>query len=472
MGLPNVLNTGHSGMMAAKAGVATSGHNVANANTEGYSRQRVQTTTNTPRSVGSKGMVGTGTLIDRVDRINDEYIEKQVRNSGRDLAHMEEKDLMLKQVEDIFNEMDGEGLNRLMSKFFNEFRKLGNDPDSEAVRQSVREASQAMVSDFRRLRKEVEDVRMHIDARIEGQVGEINALATEIKDMNIRIKTAALGGAAPNDLLDKRDQLLRKLGSYMDLSMHKDNHGNFIVDIRGVGPLIAGPEVQRFAVERSPADDQGKPENALDVKSSSSANSIITHSVKGGKMGALLSVRDNTLSTIMERLDELAYGVSESVNQIHRQGFSRNGVQGIDYFKQMDTKHRAAEFIGLSDHVSASVNNIAAALVPDAPGDNRIAVAIANVQNLRLMNEGKSSMDDYFNSIVSDVGVLSARNKSTMNQQRDIQQQLGKMRDQISGVSIDEETTNLLQYQHVFDASAKVISVADEMLKTVLDLRR
>lgn len=473
MGVSNIFRTGHSGMIAAKAAVATTGHNIANANTEGFSRQRVETEASTPRpAVGSHAVIGTGTHINRVTRINDEYIEKQIRNGSRDLAHFEEKDIALRQTEDIFNEMNGDGLNRLISRFFNEFRKLSNEPDNEAVRQSVREATNAVVNDFHRLRNEVEDVRRHIDSRLEGYTKEINTLSEQIKDLNIEINKLEMGGAFANDLLDKRDQALKKLGSYMDLTMHKDNHGNFIVDVRGVGPLVVGPNAEKFSVNRSPADDLGKPEGAFDVKTSASARSIVTHSLRGGKVGALLEVRDQTLSTILDRLDELAFGLTQSVNDIHVQGFTRNGLQGVAFFRPVDQKHRAAEFIGLSEDIEASVNNIATAAIPDAPGDNRIALAISGLQGIRLMNEGKASFDDFYNSIMSDVGVTAQRNRSGINQQRDIMTQLNKMRDQISGVSIDEETANLMQFQHTYDASAKVIQVADEMLKTVLELKR
>ena len=165
-------------MVAAKAAIATTGHNIANANTEGYSRQRVMTeSTPAQGGPGSHAQIGTGTQIARVERVNDEYIEKQLRNGGRDLANMEEKDLMLKQTEDIFNEMNGDGVNRLISRFFNEFRQLSNEPDNEAVRQSVREGAQAMINDFHRLRHEVEDVRDHIDSRLEGYAREANDLA-------------------------------------------------------------------------------------------------------------------------------------------------------------------------------------------------------------------------------------------------------------------------------------------------------
>ena len=473
MGLPNVMLTGRSGMVAAKAAIATSGHNVANANTEGYSRQRVIQATDTPqKGPGSGALIGQGTTIARVERVNDEYVEKQLRNSGRNLANCEEKEVVLKQTEDIFNEMGGEGLNRLVARFFNEFRKLANEPDNEAVRQSVREASQALVNDFHRLRNSVDDVRKHIDARIEAHCKEVNSLGEELRDLNQKVRAVEIGGASPNDLLDQRDAVLRKLGSYMDLNMHKDKEGNYVVDIVGVGPLVAGPNTEKFYVRRSPSDDQGKPENAYDVVSTASSKSVITHQVKGGKLGGLIDTRDKTLSTILDRLDDLAFTLSNSVNEIHRQGFTRHGVRGMDFFGPVMIKERAAEFIQLSDAVQSSVNNIATAAIPDAPGDNRIAIAISGIQNMRIMSDQKATMDDFYNSIVSDVGVAVARNKSTMHQQKDIQTQLGKIRDQISGVSIDEETANLLQFQHAFDASAKVIQVADRMMETVLNLKK
>lgn len=471
MAIPSLFQTGRSGMVASKAAMATTGHNISNANTEGYTRQRVETVA-APPQVHGHHMVGTGALVSRVGRVNDDYIEKQLRNGGRDMAHMEEKDVMLKQTEDIFNEMNGDGLNRLISRFYNEFRRLSNEPDNEAVRQSVREGAQAMINDFHRLRREVEDVRNHIDARLEGYTREINAYSEEVKDLNIKIKVQEASGATANDLQDKRDMALRKLGSYMDLTMHTDKDGAYSIDVRGVGPLVTGPEVQKFSVDRTPADENGKTENSLELRTTASAQGNVTHQVRGGKVGALVEVRDGTLSTIQARLDDLAFTMSEMVNDIHEQGFTRLGGVGVSFFKRLEGQDRAAEFLQLSDDVKANVNNIAAAAEPDAPGDNRIAIAISSLQGSKLMNDGKSTMDDWYNSIVSDVGVASSKNRFGMNQQKDIMTQLGKMRDQISGVSIDEETANLMQFQHAFDASARVIQIADECLKTVLELKR
>lgn len=473
MGIPNILQTGKSGMMASRAAIATTGHNISNANTEGYSRQRVQTTPlDLHGAPYSKNRIGTGTTVNRIERMNDAYIEKQIRNGGRDMANYEEKDIALRQTEDIFNEMNGDGLNRLVARFFNEFRKLSDEPENEAIRQAVREASAAMVNDFHRLRNEVNEVREHIDSRIEGYMLEVNQLTEDIKKQNRQIVELEAIGGQPNDLYDKRDVTLKKLGEYLDISMHKDRQGSYMIDIKNVGPLIAGPENETFSAERSPEDDQGKPAGSFDIRTSASANGVITHQLRGGKLGALVEVRDKTLNTILSRLDELAFSISHAVNAIHEQGVTPRGAQGVSFFNRLDTMDRAAEFLDLSDAVKSNVNNIATAAVADAPGDNRIALAIAGIQQRRIMGEGNATIDSWYNSMISEVGVASSKNKFALNQQRDINTQLAKFREQISGVSIDEETTQLMQYQHLFDASSKVIQVADEMMKTVLNLKR
>jgi len=473
MAIPSIMNTGNSGLVAAKTAIATTGHNITNANTEGFSRQRV--ITEAADAAGGRFSnvgVGMGTHVTRVERINDEYIEKQLRNSQKEFSHFEEKDLLLKQVEDVFNEMNGDGLNRLVSKFFNEFRKLSQEPESPAFRESLREASQAMVNDFHRLRSEVDEVRKHIDAKIEGYTKEVNSLSGQIAELNGQIRQEEVKGHSPNDLLDKRDLALKRLSSFLDVAMHKDNNDHYNVDIRGVGPLVTSVFHETLSAERTPADDQGKPEQAYDLISTGTARGTITHQIKGGKLGALVETRDRTLSTILSRLDEMAYSLTTAVNDVHVQGFTLNGMQGVRFFNPLEERDRAAEFISLSDEVRSSANNIATAVEPDSPGDNRIAIGIARLQNEKFLGDGSSTADEWYNSIVSDVGVASSRNRFSLNQQKDIMTQLNKVREQISGVSIDEETANLLQFQHVFDASAKVIQIADEMFKTVLALKR
>lgn len=475
MGILNVLQTGKSGMTTAKAGIATSGHNISNANTEGYSRQRVQSEAQITKQMAGKGgpYIGEGSKISRVERINDSYIEKQLREGGRDMAYHEEKQVFLNQVEDVFNEMNGDGLNRLVSRFFNDFRKLSNDPSSEAIRQSVRESSQAMVNDFKRLRTEMEQVQAHVDNRVDGYMRELNTQAEELAKLNVKIRTAEISGNEANDLRDRRDMIVKKMNTFVDLSVHNDNNGMVNVEIKGIGPIVTGPTPQTFHVSRAPAQaEDGSPENSLQISRSAFTDQYVTTQLQNGKLGALIETRDKSVSMVMDRLDELAFSVASAVNEIHERGFTADGRTGVSYFKPVASQTGAAQMLALSEDVNGSVSNIAVALQPGAPGDNRNALALANLQNIHFFNDGKTTMDDFYNSIISDIGVSNSRNNEALGQQKSIMTQLSKVRDQVSGVSIDEETTNLMQYQHAFDASARVIKVADEMLETVLSLRR
>lgn len=473
MGLPSVLQTGRSGMNSAKTAISTAGHNISNANTEGYSRQRVMTESKTPyQTGGGKGAIGTGTQIARVERVNDEYIEKHLRNGGRELAAFEEKSTSFKQIEDVFNEMGGEGLNRLMAKFFNEFRQLANDPDNHAVREAVREASKAMISDFKRIRTETNAVKEHLDSRIAGHVSELNSLAREVAGLNAKIHELEITNGPQNDLEDQRDLAIKKLAAFADVSTVKDGKGSINVELRGIGPLVTGAIAQTFESHRSPRDERGKPEGSLDITSSASSSPTITHRIQGGKLGALLEMRDDVVGKVFERLDDLAFSLTTAVNQIHSQGYNRFNQTGLEFFRGLSEKYGAAEKMDLAEAIKKDGNNIATAAMANAPGDNRIAVALSGIQSLRILGDGTSTVDDFYNSIVSDVGVMSARNASALNQQKGITSQLEKMRDQISGVSLDEETANILQFQHSFDASAKVIQVANELMDTVLALGR
>ena len=474
MSILNILQSGRGGMTTSKAGIATSGHNISNANTEGYSRQRVHSEAEVSGQINGTGgpYVGQGSKLARIERVNDQYLEKQLREGGREMAHFEEKQVFLNQMEDVFNEMNGDGLNRIMTRFYNDFRKLSNEPTSEAIRQSVRESSQAMVNDFKRIRTEMDQIRSHIDTRIEGNMKELDGLSQELKDLNVRIHTAEIQGHEANDLEDHRDKILQKMATYADLGIHKDNNGMVSVDVKGVGPLVTGPNAEKYYVARAAAQpDTGSPENGLQISRSQYGTQYVTHQFTNGKIGALVEMRDKTMSTAIDRLDQLAHAVATSVNEIHAKGFTQDGETGVHFFNPINGVSGAAHSLSLSEAVRSDVGNIAAGIAPNSPSDNRLALAIANLQNARFMNGGQTTADDFYNSIVADVGVANSRNNEALGQQKGILANMQKMRDQIAGVSIDEEVTNLMQFQHAFDASARVIKVADEMLDTVLKLR-
>ena len=215
MALPNLMQIGNSGMILAKAGISTAGHNITNANTPGFSRQKIVSQSNIVTDPSTRLQLGHGSQLSKVERLNDTYLENQLRNSFKEISHFEEKNISLKQLEDVFNEMSGDGLNRMIGNFFNQFRALASQPESEILRESLRESTLSMISDFHRLNREVLEVQAHLDMKIEGYLEEVNGDAQALMKINEQIlKLESTKSGDPNDLLDRRDLILKTLGFF------------------------------------------------------------------------------------------------------------------------------------------------------------------------------------------------------------------------------------------------------------------
>ena len=167
--MADILNIGKSGLMASKKSLETTGHNIANSNTEGYSRQRVMQTTNPP-VVKYGNIEGTGTRIRSIERVHDENIERRLNKTITDNSQYKETAEQLGQVENIFNEIDNDGLNKVLNKFYNSFRELANQPENETIRSIVRDQASLVVKDFKRINDTLEQLSVGIDNRINAQI--------------------------------------------------------------------------------------------------------------------------------------------------------------------------------------------------------------------------------------------------------------------------------------------------------------
>jgi flagellar hook-associated protein 1 FlgK len=465
----NMFNIGKSGLMVSKQSMTTTGHNIANVNTEGYSRQNVDQTAG-PVIPDGRLTFGTGAWSKAVTRVSDEYLERRIQGEHKNFANVEEKDLYLQQTEQVFNESNNDGLNRLATRFFNEFRKLSTDPSNTAIRASVRESSVQLASDVNRMDRELKEVGKNIDTRLEGYVRDVNALSHEVRDLNIMIEKAEMGGGSAPDLHDKRDLALKKLGAMADISTNRDNNGRVTVTLAGKVAIVVGENVTDLEVQRTPPDEKtGKKEGSLDIFVREPVPTKLTDKIKTGRLGGLLEVRDKDVAAAQDRINNIAYLISKEVNGLHRQGFGLDGQAGRDFFKEPASVADAAEQMQLSDDVKDNLDAIAAAKDPSAQSDNRMAVAISGLGDVKgVAGDTNSSILDSYNSMVSELAVKTAATKRSLVFQKDVLTQLENVREGLVGVNLDEETANLVRFQHAYAANAKVLSVADELMQTVL----
>ena len=468
----SMMDIGRRSMANSQTALSTTAHNIANKSTEGYSRQRVEIVTNESLGEG-QNQVGMGARPGSVSRVNDQFLEKQLEREGNVFGYADARHEMLGRVEQVYNEQSNEGITHSIGKLFNSFRELSNNPESVATRTEVKESALALCKDFRNVRQQLRDITKDADFRITTKVEEINQLTKEIASLNAKVQSAELGGGIANDERDRRDHLLKELSQRVNIKYAESKDGALTVTAGNMAVLVSGHSQRDLYAIATPARP-GKAEDNVDIfyKPNDNSNPILmTKQLNGGQIGGLLQVRDEVMGGLVKNVDEVAFTLANEINRIHTQGYDRNGRTGNVFFANLDSVENAAHLINLDEAVSNDVARVAAAGGPNAPGDNRVANIISRLENKQIMNNGTSTVADFYNSIVGKVGIEAQRAGTTYQSQKDIVGQMRNIRESLSGVSLDEETTKLIEFQKAYDASARLIKTVDEMLDTVLRLK-
>ncbi len=463
-----MMDIGKRAMMNSQTALQTTSHNIANKSTEGYSRQRVELQTAVPIVEGNKQM-GMGTRASAVTRTNNPFLEKQLQKETGQLGLQKGREGALSQVEQVFNEQMNKGLNQYMTDFFNGFRELSNNPESTTSRTMVKEAGEALVKDFKRVDDQLTSIQKDVDERVKSETDEVNKLVREVASLNEKIAEVEVQGIPANDQRDRRDVVLKKLNEKIDIHYAEGDQGQVTVSTAGNAILVSG--FDHYELQTHENGETGRVDIFFKANESTPPFKI-SDRIRGGTMGGALAVRDQIIPDFKEKIDQVAYTFADEVNRAHVEGFDRNGRQGLLFFEMPNQVAGAAQEIKMNDVIVEDVNRIAAGAKPGAVGDNTVANVISQLQHKEVMDGGTSTLDDFYNSQVGRVGVLAQRAVKARESQDNILGQLNTIRESISGVSLDEETTNMIEFQRAFDASARVIKTADEMFDTVLNLKR
>lgn len=485
----DLLGIGRSGLNASKKALEVTGHNLANVNTEGYSRQQVMQSTATP--ISSSGFSqGTGVRINGVRRYNDEFIDRRLNSALSTNSFYQARTDNLEQVESIFNELDSDGLNLLLNKFFNSFRELANQPENETIRSVVRDTANLVVNDFKRIRGTLDQQAQNIDRKIQTSVNEVNQLLKHIADLNGKITSLEVNQGQTGDLRDQRDVALRSLAEHFDIHTYVDERNRFVINAQGIGTLVTGLHVQELATISSDKENSSNKMNgSMDIVLRDRPNQKITDLFRNGSLSSIVKVRNEDIRKLQVEIDEIAHQFVTSVNELHRQGFVNREIEvspsgspvkfdkfgpttGLDFFTQPLSKEEAALNIDLNEDIKKDLSNIAAALSHNSPGDNRIAIAISKLQHERLFGDSNITLEERYLQTIGTIGLETGKARIDAEQSTGILAQANSLRERLSGVSIDEETANMVRYQQAYQASAKIMQAADEMFRTVLEIKR
>lgn len=461
------MDTGKRSLMNSQTALQTVGHNIANKSTEGFSRQRVELQTNVPIGEGNL-QIGMGARAGVVTRTNNPWLEKQIQKEGMNMGFQDSRADALARVEQVYNEQNNKGLNQYVTDFFNAFRELSNNPESLASRTMVRETSVAMTKDFARVTNQLNAVQEDLDGQIKTTVEEINELSKELASLNEKIQMIEVQKTPANDERDRRDVVLKKLGERIDISFAEGRDGMVTVTAGRTAVLVSGTGSSELKAKE--VDGKNKVEVFFVGTSGLPAN--ITEQISGGRIGGALDVRDKVIEGLLGHVDNMAYTLAKEVNKAHIEGYDRAGRKGVLFFDMPENVKGAASSFNLNKTLFNDVGRIASGATPGAPGDNTVANVISSLQYSQVMDGGTSTIDDYYNTQVGQIGAVAQRAVKSQESQKNVMSQLTNIRESVSGVSLDEETTKMIEFQKTYDASARLIKTADEMFDTILNLKR
>jgi len=336
------------------------GHNIANVNTPGFSRQRAILTTTLPQ-----GSMGTGVKIESIQRLRDKIVDFYIREENPTLKRWEAKLEFLQEVEILFNEPSENGLGQILSDFWNSWSDLANNPENGAARANVREQGETLCEAFRSLYRNLQDLRLKINEEVKNDVSIINSITSQIAYLNVQIERIELGGREnANDLRDKRDLLLDKLSELINFEYQEMEDNTIRISV--CGQLLVSKGVTSPLVVEPGAG------GVLQIKWKDSKEEV---RIEDGKLKGLMEVRDEVIPRFLEELDILASSLIENVNNLHREGMGLDGTSKITGWK---------DFTGTLDE--AGIFRINGVEIPVEAGDD--LDAIIEKINLHLTETG------------------------------------------------------------------------------------
>lgn len=469
------LNTALRGLFAQQKGINTTAHNVANANTPGYSRQQVILETSSPFPVpslnkpGGAGQLGTGVNVAEIRRVRDAFLDHQLRAENGSLGRFEEQWKTLSQVETIFMEPTETGLSTILDQFWSAWEDLSNNAENSPIRTTLKELSKTLADTFNHLNSQLNTIINDINEITSIRLQEINTYAEQIANLNSQIAAIQIAGDQPNDLKDRRDALMDELSKLVDFSYKEDLSGVVTIELNGV-PLVGKNEDGSFCHKLGFLND-----NPLTIYCLNDSDMSATEiSVSNGQLRGLSDARD-LVESYLGNLNSYARTMADEINQLHQEGYDLNGNPGEDFF--IVEPDNAAATIKLNSAIDNDVSLIAASSSSDSTkvgnGDNALKIYQLSRQVFDSGDLNGTSLNNYYKDFVARLGVAANTAKRNEANQQVLVEQLADRKESISGVSNDEEMANLIQYQRAYEAAAKIISVLDEMLYTIIhDLKR
>lgn len=463
-GLFDTLALGTRSLSTYRKAIDTTGHNLANVNTEGYTRQRVLIEATTTDG-GSSGPIGNGAEAVKIVQLQNQTASRQLQTEASIEGSLTVKHDALEQAlvflqESIdrngANGTNTKGISQGLADFFAAAQNVATNPASVPERQVLLQKAQELATKFNSTDARLESLQDGLNDRVTAEVSEANGLLQEIAKLNESIVAEeALSDGYANDLRDTRQVKLEALSRLVKIDVAEQESGAVNISIAG-NLMVDGREVAN-TLETFDAGNGSQM-----VRLSGQTTSL---TATGGSIQGAISVRDGDLATLRGQVDLLAATVIAEVNNVHRGGFGLNGSTGADFFTGT-----GASDIAVNSALLGNPALLQASGAAGEAGNNTVALALAALNQTTHAALGGLSFSGKHGQTIASLGQEVASAKSELADQQTISQFVRNQRDSVSGVSVDEEMTNLIMFQKAFQASARLISMTDEMLATVIEM--
>ncbi|NLM44709.1 MAG: flagellar hook-associated protein FlgK [Clostridiales bacterium] len=477
------FNIANSGLFASRKALDVTSHNIANANTEGYSRQIHKQRASLPIWGDTKGITGTGVEIYNIERIRNEYLDKKYWNQNRAFGEWQIKQESLEKMEAIFNEPSDTGIRQAIDEFFLALDELSKKTGDSTSRVAVVERANILARTINRNGNEIITSIREANEEIKSKVDQINSIASQIAVLNKQIFNMELGDSIANDLRDQRNVLIDKLSKIIDIevSTNKDKHNNEYLSIK-IGGITLVEHLDYYELDYVQEDvpgvtDLGAGKIAKIVWKGLESQEV---KVEGGELRGLLDIRDGDgeglnyrgLVYYLNKLNEFARDFSNKINEIHRKGYDFNGEAGRDFFNVPKEGPNAINCLNFAVNAELLANPdliAASSEFSEISNNNNLKDLIALKDSHDMFASTKGTPDDFIKALLSSLAVDAQQAKRMAINSEMLVVETDNRRMSVSGVLLDEEMGNMVKFSQAYNAAARMITTLDSILDTTIN---
>ena len=470
IGLFGTLNLASSALQAQMTGVTVSGQNLANVNTPGYSRQRVDLAS-APDVATAAGQEGTGVTVTTIQQTVNSLLNTQIQNQNSVGGYWNGQQSALQSAQDALGEFlngtastdnsgasaaTSSGLSTQLSGLFSAFSGLAASPNSTSAQQALVGQAQTLATTFNQISTQLGTLNTALNSSLTTDVSSANQLLLDIASLNKQISTASFSNQSANDLQDKREQDLENLGSLVNFSSSTGTNGALTVSVGGQ-TLVSGAQVADTLQTYAGANGN------LFVQT---ATGGVPLTLTGGSMQGTIDARDGSLATLQSGVDNLAGTLINQVNSIYSTGYSSTGTTGASFFNGTN-----AGTISVNASLAANPALVQTSGSATASGDNSVVLQLAQLASSSQAALGGQTLLAANTQIVGSLGTDLQSADNQVTSQTAVSQMLSSQQSSTSGVSVDQEMTNLMSFQKAYEASAQLVQTINLMMETTIGMK-